>query len=131
GIPARSFSIHAAERRAWAPRSTPDLVAGRSAMSLYDDLGSPFKTTLASRGFFASPVVGLPQGISVFLDGIPVNEPDAAQVNFDLLPLAHIRRVEVLGGTASLLGPNSLGGAVNLLTFRGGGPVRGELELSG
>src|SRR5688572_8992549 len=38
GIPARSFSIHATERRAWAPRSTPDLLAGRSAMSLYDDL---------------------------------------------------------------------------------------------
>lgn len=131
GVPARSVSIHAAVREAWAPRGIPDLLTGRSAMSLYDDLGSPFKTTLSSRGFFASPVVGLPQGISVFLDGVPVNEPDAAQVNFDLLPLNQVRRVEVLGGTASLLGPNSLGGAVNLLTYRGGGPLRGELELSG
>jgi hypothetical protein len=34
------------------------------------------------------PVVGLPQGVSVFLDSVPVNEPDAGQVNFDLLPLA-------------------------------------------
>ena len=131
GIPARSFSISSADARDWAPRSAPDLIAARSAMSLYDDLGSPFKTTLASRGFFASPVVGLPQGISVFLDGVPVNEPDAAQVNFDLLPLAHIRRVEVLGGTASLLGPNSLGGAMNFMTRRGSGPPEGELEVSG
>lgn len=131
GIPARSFSIEGADRRSWAPRSAPELLAGRSAMSLYDDLGSPFKTTLSSRGFFASPVVGLSQGISVFLDGIPLNEPDAAQVNFDLVPLGHVRRVEVLGGTASLLGPNSLGGAVNLMTYRGGGPLRGEVELSG
>jgi outer membrane cobalamin receptor len=131
GVPARTLVVEALERRAWAARSAPDLLAGRSAMSLYDDLGSPFKTTLSSRGFFASPVVGLPQGISVFLDGIPVNEPDAAQVNFDLLPLAHVRRVELLNGTASLLGPNSLGGAVNLMTYRGGGPLRGEIELQG
>lgn len=120
-----------AEIDAWRPRAAPELLAGRSGMSLYDDLGSPFKTTLSSRGFFVSPVVGLPQGVSVFLDGIPVNEPDAAQVNFDLLPLAHLSRVEVLEGTASLLGPNSLGGAVNLMTRRGSGPLQGELELTG
>lgn len=131
GVPARSFSLGADGIRGWEPRSAPDLLADRSGMALYDDLGSPFKTTLSSRGFYASPVVGLPQGISVFLDGIPVNEPDAAQVNFDLLPLSHVRRVELLGGTASLLGPNSLGGAINLMTYRGGGPLVAELELSG
>jgi outer membrane receptor protein involved in Fe transport len=76
-------------------------------------------------------VVGLPQGISVFLDGVPVNEPDAAQVNFDLLPIEHVRRVELLSGTASLLGPNSLGGSINLLTNHGGGPMRGEIEVTG
>ncbi|WP_348240818.1 TonB-dependent receptor plug domain-containing protein, partial [Salmonella enterica] len=74
------------------------------------------KTTLVMRGFTASPVVGLSQGVSVFLDGVPVNEADAGQVNFDLLPIEHIERVEVLNGTASLLGPYSLGGAVNLMT---------------
>jgi outer membrane receptor protein involved in Fe transport len=86
---------------------------------------------VSTRGFYASPVVGLPQGVSVFLDGVPVNEPDAAQVNFDLLPLEHVRRVELLSGTASLLGPNSLGGSINLLTNHGGGPTHGELELTG
>ena len=43
---------------------------------------------------------------------MPVDEPDAGQVNFDLLPTRHVRRVEVLAGTASLLGPNSPGGAL-------------------
>jgi outer membrane receptor protein involved in Fe transport len=87
--------------------------------------------SLSSRGFFASPVVGLPQGVSVFLDGIRQNEPDAAEVNFDLLPMEHVTRVELLSGTASLLGRNSLGGAINLVTNTGGGRTTGELEVSG
>jgi outer membrane receptor protein involved in Fe transport len=103
----------------------------QAGFSSYDDLGSAAKMSLSSRGFFASPVVGLPQGISVFLDGIRQNEPDAAQVNFDLLPMEHLTRIELLSGTASLLGRNSLGGAINLVSNQGGGPTRGELEVSG
>jgi len=32
-------------------------------------------------------VTGVSQGLSVFLDGVRVNEPGAEEVNFDLLPL--------------------------------------------
>ena len=97
-------------------RTVVDVLTRRLGVTSYDDLGSPYKLTLQSRGFAAGPVVGLGQGLSVFLDGVPVNEPDAAQVNFDLLPLERVTRIEVLSGTAALLGPNTLGGAVNLVT---------------
>jgi len=130
GIPARISVVTGADIDRWEPRLLADALARQPGVSVYDDLGSPYKVTLQSRGFTASPVVGLPQGLSVFLDGVPVNEPDAAQVNFDLLPLEHVQRVELLSGTSSLLGPNSLGGAINLLTRRGDGPARGEVELS-
>jgi outer membrane receptor protein involved in Fe transport len=69
--------------------------------------------------------------VSVFLDGVRQNEADAAQVNFDLLPMQYIKRVELLAGTASLTGRNALGGAVNLVTQRGEGPTHGELEVQG
>ncbi|HEU4628138.1 MAG TPA: TonB-dependent receptor [Gemmatimonadaceae bacterium] len=131
GVPARSAVLGADELRVWQPRHLGEALAAQPGVSLYDDLGSPYKTTLVTRGFTASPVVGLPQGVSVLLDGVPVNEPDAGQVNFDLLPLAHVRRVEVLSGTASLLGPYSLGGAVNLVTRRGEGSDWGEIEVAG
>jgi outer membrane receptor protein involved in Fe transport len=104
-------------------------MSARGGFSVYDDLGSAFKRTMVTRGFASSPVVGLPQGVSVFIDGIPVNEPDAGQVNFDLIPAAMIDRIELLGGTASLLGPNSLGGAVNLITQRAH-VATGDIELS-
>ena len=131
GVPARISLVAGEGIDAWEPRLLSDALAAQPGISLYDDLGSPFKPTLVTRGFTASPVVGLPQGVSVFLDGVPVNEPDAGQVNFDLLPLEHVRRVELLSGTASLLGPNSLGGAINLVTRRGDGAPAGEVELSG
>jgi outer membrane cobalamin receptor len=88
-------------------------------VSLLDDLGSPVKINLSTRGFIVGPTVGIPAGVSVFLDGVRQNEPDAQQVNFDLLPMEHVQRVELLSGTAPLLGANSLGGAINLVTARG------------
>ena len=131
GVPARVTVLNRKDLEANEPRLLTDLLVSQSGFSSYDDLGSSAKMSLASRGFFASPVVGLPQGISVFLDGVRQNEPDAAQVNFDLLPMEHLTRVELLSGTASLLGRNSLGGAINLVSNQGGGPTRGELEVSG
>jgi iron complex outermembrane recepter protein len=131
GIPARISTVTGEAIDAWEPRLLADALATQAGVSLYDDLGSPFKLNLTTRGFNVGPVVGLPPGVSVFLDGVRQNEPDAAEVNFDLLPMEHVDRVELLSGSGSLLGPNSLGGAVNLITRRGKGPLEAEAELSG
>jgi outer membrane receptor protein involved in Fe transport len=131
GIPARISTVTGEEIDAWEPRLLTDALVTQPGISLYDDLGTPWKLNLSTRGWNVGPVVGLPPGVSVFLDGIRQNEPDAAEVNFDLLPMEHIERIELLSGTGSLLGPNSLGGAINLITRRGRGPPRGTLEASG
>ena len=131
GVPARVTILTRGQIEANEPRLLTDLLVSQAGISSYDDLGASYKISLSSRGFYASPVVGLPQGISVFLDGIRQNEPDAAQVNFDLLPMEHLTRIELLSGTASLLGRNSLGGAINLVSNQGGGRTQGELEVSG
>ncbi|HEX5818714.1 MAG TPA: TonB-dependent receptor [Gemmatimonadales bacterium] len=131
GVPARVTIISGAEIDAPEPRILSDVLQTQAGFSTYDDLGTPYKLNISSRGFYASPVVGLPQGVAVFLDGVRQNEPDAAQVNFDLLPLEHVKRIELLSGNGSLLGRNALGGAVNLVTRRGEGPLNGELELMG
>jgi outer membrane receptor protein involved in Fe transport len=130
GVPARVSSMTGKEIDAWEPRLLPDLLGTLAGVSFYDDLGSPGKLNLSTRGFTVGPTVGLPSGVSVFVDGIRQNEPDAQEVNFDLLPLEHVARVELLSGSASLLGANSLGGAINLITNRGQGPASAELELS-
>ena len=131
GIPARISTVSGEAIDAWEPRLLADALATQPGISIYDDLGTPFKLNLSTRGFNVGPVVGLPPGISVFLDGVRQNEPDAAEVNFDLLPMEHVQRVELLSGSGSLLGPNSLGGAINLITRRGSGPLEAEAEISG
>jgi len=131
GVPARISIVTGRQIDAWEPRALTDALVTQPGISLYDDVGSPWKLNLSTRGWNVGPVVGLPPGVSVFLDGVRQNEPDAAEVNFDLLPMEHIERVELLSGAGSLLGANSLGGAVNLITRRGQGPVGGSLEASG
>ncbi len=131
GVPARVTTLGAEDVDAYEPRVLSDAVRQVAGFSTYDDLGSPYKLNISSRGFYSSPVVGLPQGVAIFLDGVRMNEPEASQINFDLLPMDHIQRIEILSGNGSLLGRNALGGAVNLVTARGTGPTRANLELSG
>ncbi|HET7584397.1 MAG TPA: TonB-dependent receptor [Gemmatimonadaceae bacterium] len=130
GIPARISTLTTREIDAWAPRTLADALGSQPGVSTYDDLGTPYKLSVSARGFSVGPTVGLPPGITVFLDGVRQNEPDAQEVNFDLLPMENVERVEVLSGAASLLGPNSLAGAINLITRRGGTPST-ALQLSG
>ncbi len=98
-------------------------------VNLYDDQGSPLQPELEVRGFTVSPVVGSPQGVSVFLDGMRVNEPDAQEVNFDLLPMAAIDQASLVRGSNVLFGRNSLGGTILLTTRRGEATPEALVEL--
>jgi len=128
-FPARVQVIDRTGLHASTERTLSHAMRTVAGVSTYDDLGAETKLTLALRGFSVGPVVGVPQGLTVFVDGIPVNEADAGEVNLDLLPLEAVASIEVVRGTVSLLGPNSLGGAVNLVTEKGGAGVPGA-ELS-
>lgn len=130
-VPARVITLTGQQIDAWEPRTLPDALASQVGVGFTNDLGSPLKLTLTFRGFGAGPTVGSPDGLSVFLDGVRQNEPDAGEVNFDLLPLEHIKKVELVAGTGSLMGDNSLSGGINLISARGRGPLGAELELSG
>src|SRR5207237_4278531 len=94
GIPARISTVTGAAIEAWEPRLLADALGSQTGISLYDDLGSPFKLNLSTRGFNVGPVAGLPPGVSVFLDGVRQNEHDSAEVNFDVLPMEHVSQVE-------------------------------------
>src|SRR3989449_2465889 len=47
--------------------------------------GATAEMDVSLRGFQVSPVIGVPQGVTVYVDGVRANEPDAHEVNFDLL----------------------------------------------
>lgn len=100
-------------------------------VSVFDDQGTRVQPTLDIRGFTLSPVIGVPQGVSVFLDGVRINEPDAQEVNFDLIPMEAIDHAELVRGPATLFGKNTLGGALVLFTKRGEATPHLSAELQG
>ena len=97
----------------------PDILGRLPGVTLQNEQGNTFQPNLTLRGFTVSSVTGIPQGLSVFLDGIRLNEPTAEEVNFDLIPLEDVERIEVIRGPSVLFGRNTLGGAINMITRRG------------
>src|SRR2546422_10178589 len=131
GLAGRTATLHAADLDARGVRSLADALEQLPGVTTSDELGAPGQLDVTLRGFQVSPTIGLPQGVTVYLDGVRVNEPDAHEVNFDLLPLEDVDHVDVTYGPSVLLGRNSLGAAVNLVTRRGSVPAEREVEASG
>ena len=92
--------------------------------------GNPYQADLNYRGFTASPVLGTPQGISVFVDGMRVNEPFGDVVAWDLIPQIAIANVTVIPGSNPVYGLNTLGGAVAMNTKSGFAFPGGEAKVS-
>ncbi|HEV8718857.1 MAG TPA: TonB-dependent receptor [Candidatus Binatia bacterium] len=90
-----------------------------AGVSLTHVQNNPFQPDVLYRGFTSSFLLGTPPGLSVFVDGVRVNEPLADQVNWDLLPTDVIDRVELLPGSNPVYGRNTLGGAIIMQTKRG------------
>jgi len=131
GLTGRSATLSAADLDARGVSTLADALEMLPGVTVADELGTPAQLDVTLRGFQVSPTIGLPQGVTVYVDGVRVNEPDANEVNFDLLPLEDVERVEVSYGPSVLLGRNSLGAAVNLVTRRGAAPGAREVEVSG
>ncbi len=74
---------------------------------------NPFQPDFQYRGFTASPLLGTPQGLAVYQDGVRINEAFGDAVNWDLIPDAAIRRVE-LSGSNPVFGLNAIGGALSI-----------------
>src|SRR6266446_6823693 len=100
-------------------------------VTLNDEQGNAAQPDLSIRGFQVTSVTGIPQGVSVFLDGVRINEPTVEEVNFDLIPLDDVERIEVIRGPSVLYGRNTLGAAVNIITRRGGPTLEIVPEFSG
>jgi len=118
-VPAR-VDVVDVHRATTGPASAATVVTRLPGVSTFDDQGTRVQPTLDVRGYSLSPVVGSPQGVSVFLDGVRINEPDAQELDFDLVPMDAVEHAELVRGPAAVFGKNSLAGALILSTARGG-----------
>ncbi|MDA1291354.1 MAG: TonB-dependent receptor plug domain-containing protein, partial [Proteobacteria bacterium] len=83
-----------------------------SSVSLNDAQNNPMQPDLQYRGFTASPLLGLAQGLAVYQNGARINEPLGDAVNWDLLPQSAVQSITLSGGANPLFGLNSLGGSL-------------------
>ena len=111
-----------------------DLTAymNRSLGSVYvNDLqGNALQPDLNYRGYTASPLLGTPQGLSVYLDGVRLNQPFGDVVSWDLIPRSAISSMTLMPGSNPVFGQNSLGGALSLRSKDGVSNPGSSVQMS-
>ena len=115
-LPAKIKVITAEDIQNSGSKTVQEAIQYATGIVMYDQVGNAFQQTVDLRGFNGQPV----PAISVFVDGVRMNEPDFNTVNFDLIPLETIERIEIIPGASAIYGKNALGGAINIITKRGG-----------
>lgn len=130
-IPGNVRTLSADELTGTATPGLPGALLGRAgSINLNDNQGSEFQPDVLYRGFAASPVLGTPQGLAVYQDGVRINEAFGDAVNWDLIPDVAIRRIDVVSANP-LYGLNALGGGIAIQMKDGFSYRGGDAELSG
>jgi len=102
-----------------------------SSVIINDAQNNPLQPDVQYRGFTASPLLGLPQGLAVYQNGVRVNEVFGDTVNWDLLPEASIHSINLVGGANPVFGLNTLGGAISVETKNGFNYTGSNFEVYG
>lgn len=102
-----------------------------SSVIVNDAQNNPLQPDVQYRGFTASPLLGLPQGLAVYQNGVRVNEVFGDTVNWDLIPESSIANMNLVGGANPLYGLNTLGGAISIETKNGFTHPGHSMELYG
>jgi outer membrane receptor protein involved in Fe transport len=101
-----------------------------TGVSINETQNNPYQPDILFRGFTASPLLGTPQGLSVFQDGVRINEPFGDAVNWDLIPMNAIAGMNLMPGSNPVFGLNTLGGALSITTKNGRTHQGGGIETS-
>jgi iron complex outermembrane receptor protein len=101
-----------------------------NGVNINSAMGDDFQPDILYRGFEASPVLGTPQGLAVYQNGVRINEAFGDTVNWDLFPDFAVDRIDLLGSNP-VYGRNALGGAIGV-TMKNGFTWQGlQAEVSG
>jgi outer membrane receptor protein involved in Fe transport len=110
----------------------PDFLNRRlSGVYVNEIQGNPFQPDVNYRGYTASPLLGTPQGLSVYMDGVRLNQPFGDIVSWDLIPRIAIEEMVLMPGSNPLFGLNTLGGALSIQTKDGRSQNGTSLQLGG
>ncbi|CAM8353237.1 TonB-dependent receptor [Candidatus Methylopumilus universalis] len=112
--------------------ATPKAINNQAGVSLADYMsnnlqsvsvsemgGNPWQPEINFRGYSASPLLGMPQGLSTYVDGVRVNEPFGDVTLWDKIPNFAIGGMQLVPGSNPMYGLNTLGGSIAIQTKSG------------
>lgn len=101
------------------------------SVNINDAQNNPLQPDVQYRGFSASPLMGVPQGMAVYLNGVRANEPFGDMINWDLIPPNAVESMNVQPASNPAFGLNALGGSINVKTKTGFSAPKHQLEVQG
>ncbi len=113
-----------------APDLLQSLDRALPGVSLSSQTGNEFQLDLNYRGYTASPVIGTPQGLAVYQNGVRINEVFGDVVNWDFIPQSAINQLTLVPSNP-VYGLNATGGALAFEMKNGYTYHAIEGELSG
>lgn len=93
--------------------------ANMQSVSVTEMGGNPWQPEVTFRGYSASTLLGMPQGMSTYVDGVRVNEPFGDVTLWDKIPNFAIGGMQLVPGSNPMYGLNTLGGAIAIQTKSG------------
>jgi iron complex outermembrane receptor protein len=129
--PANAHTLSAAD---FTPATSPDLLSAMEralpGVALSNQTGNAFRQDVNYRGYIASPVIGTPQGLAVYQNGVRINEAFGDVVNWDFIPQDAIAQMTLVPSNP-IYGLNAIGGALSLQMKNGFSYHGAQAELSG
>jgi outer membrane receptor protein involved in Fe transport len=101
------------------------------SVSINSGVGNYFRPDINYRGFQGSALLGVPQGLSAYMDGVRINEVFGDTINWDLIPQSAISSIGLIPGSNPVFGLNTLGGALSINTKSGKTHPGGAVTLQG
>src|SRR5437660_7515892 len=114
-LPAKVTVITAEDIQRQGAKTVQEAIQYATGIVMFNEVGNEFEQRVDLRGFNNQPV----PATSVFVDGVRVNEPDFNGLNFYLIPIEAVERIEIIPGASAIFGKNALGGVINIITKRG------------
>jgi iron complex outermembrane recepter protein len=117
-VPADVTVVTAEDIEDSTAQNVAELLQTQAGIHVMDTGGNQRNYYVDLRGFGESS----PQNVLLLVDGRRINLPDLSGPDWNLIPLDHIARIEVIrGGRGTVLyGDNASGGVINIITKEGG-----------
>lgn len=126
-VPGQVYVVTTQDIERDKPSTVQEAIRQVPGIVTYDQNGNTFQPLVDLRGFNSQTN----PSIAVFVDGVRVNEPDSNGVNWDLIPIQDVERIEVLPGASAVFGRDALGGVINIISKRGKRTPQTTLEAAG